>query len=130
MSGPYAQPVESESRRFLTALFAGKPDDVYVLLWSLPEKRSHWFEHAEDATRLAESQHEHDLYVGTGLSKQDYGPNRRCPADEIAGIVGLWADLDLKSEAHPTAVLPATVEQALRILPSELPPTFLVLTGN
>jgi hypothetical protein len=42
---------------------------------------------------------EHDLYVGVGLSGQDYGASRRCPSSEVAGIVGLWADLDL-SQTH------------------------------
>jgi hypothetical protein len=46
------------------------------------------------------------------------------------GIVGLWADLDLKSEAHSKSALPATVEDALSILPPILPPTFVILTGN
>ena len=54
----------------------------------------------------------------------------RCPSNEVAGIVGLWADLDLKSDAHPKAALPATVEDAMKILPDEFPPTFVVRTGN
>jgi hypothetical protein len=45
-------------------------------------------------------------------------------------MVGLWADIDLKSEAHSKLSLPATVEDALRILPSEFPPTYLITTGN
>jgi len=119
-----------EAPLFLEALFAGKPDDLYVLLWTLPEKRSHWFRNVHDAIQFAESLARHDLYVGVGLSGQDYGPTRRCPSNEVAGIFGLWADLDLKSAAHPTAALPATVEEALKILPKELPPTLLILTGN
>ena len=39
--------MESETRRFLEALFAGKPDELYLLLWTLPEKRSHWFQNIE-----------------------------------------------------------------------------------
>ena len=79
---------------------------------------------------LPESLRERDLYVGVGLSSQDYGSARRCPSNEVAGIGGLWADLDLKSDAHPKAALPATVEDAMTILPDEFPPTFVVRTGN
>jgi hypothetical protein len=125
-----AATVPSEARIFLEALSAGKPDELYLLLWTLPEKRSHWFQNIEGAIKFAESLRERDLYVGVGLSGQDHGATRRCPSNEVAGIVGLWADLDLKSNAHPKGALPATVEDALKILPKELPPTFLILTGN
>jgi len=71
-----------------------------------------------------------DLYVGVGLSGKDYGSSRRCPSNEVAGIVGLWADLDLKSDAHKKDALPPTIEDALKILPGQFPPTFVVRTGN
>jgi hypothetical protein len=87
----------SEACLFLEALFAGKPDDLHLLLWTLPEKRSHWFQNIESAIQFAESLRDRDLYVGVGLSVQDYGASRRCPSKEVAGIVGLWADLDLRS---------------------------------
>jgi hypothetical protein len=122
--------MQSEARRFLETLFAGKPDELHLLLWTLPEKQSHWFRNVEDAIQLAESLRERDLYVGVGFSGQDYGSARRCPSNEVAGIVGLWADLDLKSDAHSKAALPTTLEDALRILPAEMPPSLVVQTGN
>src|ERR1041385_260017 len=129
-NGACTAPIPSGASKFLEALAAGKPDELYLLLWTLPEKRSHWFQHIDDAKKFAESRRERDLYVGVGLAGQDHGANRRCPSAEVAGIVGLWADLDLKSEAHSKTALPATVEEALQILPDELPPTFVIRTGN
>jgi hypothetical protein len=120
----------SDASLFLEALFAGKPDDLHLLLWTFPEKRSHWFQSVESAIQFAESLRDRDLYVGVGLSSRDHGSTRRCPSNEVAGIVGLWADLDLKSDAHPKAALPATVADAMKILPDEFPPTFVVRTGN
>jgi len=120
----------SEARRFLEMLFAGKPDDLHILLWTLPQKESHWFQAVPDAIRFAGSLSDHDLYVGVGLARQDHGPKRRCPSEDIAGIVGIWADIDLGSEAHPKATLPGSIEQALSILPPEFPPSIVVLTGN
>lgn len=122
--------VVSEAQLFLKTLFAGKPDDLYLLLWTLPEKQSHWFTKVDDAVKFAESQHKHDLYVGVGLSGRDHGATHRCLSDEVTGIVGLWADLDLTSAAHPKAALPTTIEDALRILPERLPPTLSIRTGN
>src|SRR5438105_206867 len=55
------KPMQSEARRFLETLFACKPDDLYVLLWTLPEKQSHWFRQVHDAIQFAESLREHDL---------------------------------------------------------------------
>ncbi len=115
---------------FLEALFAGKPDDLHILLWTLPEKQSHWFQNIEGAVKFAESR-VGDLYVGVGLSGEDYGPTRRCPSSEVAGIVGLWADFDLLSDAHPECG--ASNDSRgwhWKLLPKELPRTFIILTGN
>src|ERR1035438_2996474 len=122
--------MQSEARRFLEALFAGKPDELYVLSWTLSDKRSRWFRHVEEAVRYVTTLAGEDIYVGVGLSAADLGPVHRCTSEKVMGIVGLWADLDLKSEAHSKSALPATVEDALSILPPILPPTFVILTGN
>src|SRR2546427_10839470 len=103
-----------EATLFLEALFAAKPADLHLLLWTLPEKQSHWFQDVDRAIRFADSMRQRDLYVGVGLSGKDYGSSHRCPSNEVAGIVGLWADLDLKSEAHPKTALPATIEDAIK----------------
>jgi len=44
--------MDSESHLFLEQLLAGKPDELYVLLWTLPEKRSRWFRNVSDAIAL------------------------------------------------------------------------------
>ena len=51
-------------------------------------------------------------------------------SEEITGLTGMWSDLDLRSDAHSRKALPATIEQALTILPSALPPTIIICTGN
>jgi hypothetical protein len=120
----------SETSIFLNALCAGKPDALHLLIWTLHDKASHWFQDAEGAIRFIASIAAHDVYVGVGFSPRDFGSSKRCVADEIAGIVGTWADIDIRSEAHPQTTLPATIEQALSILPPEFPPTFVIRTGN
>jgi hypothetical protein len=120
----------SETSLFLNALCAGKPDELHLLIWTARDKVSHWFQDAEEAIRFIASIAVQDVYVGVGFSPQDFGASKRCVADEIAGIVGMWADIDIRSEAHPQTTLPGTIEQALSILPPEFPPTFVILTGN
>ena len=67
--------------------------------------------------------------MGVGLSRADRGPTHRCVSDDVAGISGFWADLDLRSEAH-TKALPATIAEAISIIPECMPPTVVIATGN
>ena len=113
---------------FLDLLWADKPSDLHILIWTLEDKRSRWFDSAE-AAAAAVTQKPKDVYVGVGLSPCDFGPSRRCPSEQIAGIAGLWADFDLQSEAHKKS-LPKTISEALELVPKELPPTLVVSTGN
>ncbi|MCC6777841.1 MAG: hypothetical protein IT537_14600 [Hyphomicrobiales bacterium] len=117
-------------KEFLTLLWGAKPEQQYVLLWTLPDKRSHWFTDLDKAAEFAaEVGQQKDVYVGVGCSKEQYGPARRCKSEEITGLSGLGTDLDLLSAAHKKA-LPPTIPEALTIPPIELPPSILVSTGN
>ena len=114
---------------FLNLLWQAKPEDLHILIWTLRNKKSHWFRDITAAAKFVESVFGADVYVGVGLASRDYGPHYRCVSDQIAGLAGLAADLDLKSEAH-NKPLPATIEEALTILPAALPPTIIISTGN
>ena len=118
-------------RAFLELLWQYKPEEQYILIWTLQDKRSHWF---TDVTKAAEfvvaTTKDLDVYVGVGLSKEDHGPARRCKSEEVSGICGIGTDLDLKSEAHGNKPLPTTLADALSVLPKDMPPTIIVATGN
>jgi len=115
---------------FLNDLWADKPEDQYILIWTLQDKWSRWFQKVPEAAAYVASITNKDVYVGVGLSGQDYGPKHRCVSHQITGICGLAADFDLASPAHPKKALPQTAEQALSIIPEELQPTIMVTTGN
>ncbi|MCZ2149643.1 MAG: hypothetical protein LC126_17935 [Bryobacterales bacterium] len=68
----------TDPRTFLRSLFAEKPHEAYVLIWTLADKRSHWFREIDRAAEFVESARGRDIYVGVGLSPQDFGPSRRC----------------------------------------------------
>jgi hypothetical protein len=114
---------------FLRLLWQHKPEGFYILIWMLQGKQSYWFRSISQAAEFLQANGT-DVYIGVGAAQHDYGRDRRCPSDEIAGITGLWADLDLRSDAHPKDTLPGSVEQALSILPPEFPPSITILTGN
>jgi hypothetical protein len=117
-------------RWFLHALFGGKPDELYLLLWTLADKRSRWFRDLDGAASAVEALTEQDVYVGVGLSPKDYGPAQRCPSEEIVGLAAAWADLDVLSDAHAKKSLPPTIEGALSVVPPAMPPSIVVSTGN
>jgi hypothetical protein len=117
-------------QEFLNLLWGAKPEDQHVLLWTLPEKRSHWFLDIQQGGEFAASiGQQKDVYVGVGCSKEQYGPTRRCKSEEITGLSGIGTDLDLLSDAHRKP-LPTTIPDAMTIVPVELPPSITLSTGN
>jgi hypothetical protein len=117
---------------FLRRRFRAAPANLYVLVWTRKGaiKRSHWFSvsqlpEAESILRPFSTPDAGDVYVGAGLSSEDFGPNKRCPADAVAGITGLWADVDVKGKSHKKANLPETIDEgrelarSLGVLPTE-----------
>jgi hypothetical protein len=122
--------MSSEARMFLESLFAFKPAGLYLLLCLTDDEEPIWYDDLENAIECAEPISDCDVFVSVGLAKQNYGPGRRCPSGEVAGIVGVYANIDLRSDAHARDALPRNVEQALSILPAEMPPSFVIFTGD
>ena len=115
---------------FLNLLWQYKPENLFILIWTLADKRSHWYRDNAAAAEFVSTIKGSDVYVGVGLASREYGPAHRCGSDEIAGIAGFWADFDLRSDAHSKKTLPATIPDALSIIPASMPPTVVVSTGN
>src|SRR5262249_29635512 len=104
---------QSLARLFFNLLFGQAPPDLFALIWELTGKCSTWFpvRCLDDAADYAASR-QGDTYCGVALSPQDYGPNNRCEAANTSGIVGVWAEIDTKSEVHKKKNLPKTLDQA------------------
>ncbi|MBK9170715.1 MAG: hypothetical protein IPM24_25080 [Bryobacterales bacterium] len=115
---------------FLETLWGAKSEHLQILIWTLADKKTHRFRDAASAATFVQQCRDSDVYVGVGLAGADGGPDRRGGSAEVAGIAGLWADFDLRSDAHREKPLPATVDQALSLIPESMPPTILVHTGN
>jgi hypothetical protein len=117
-------------REFLNLLWQYKPEEQYVLIWTAPNKQSHWFTDLETAGGFVANVTTLDVYVGLGLSHVDRGPARRVKSEEVSAICGIGTDLDLRSEAHGIKPLPGTLAEALSVLPKDVPPTIVLSTGN
>lgn len=125
----------SETTEFLEQLWCGKPDDLRLLIWTLADKKSAWFRSTKVAAQYVAGL-SGDVYIGVGLSEKDYGPRLRCSANEIAGIAGMWADVDYEDgEAHKSELkklpLPPDSASAHKIIEAVgLRPTIIVHSGH
>ena len=79
-------------------------------------------------TIVAQIQRGTDIYFSPGISaiaKPD-----KLSADDVIGITSLWVDIDIyHPEAHKKNNLPPTVQDAIGLLPDNIPPTFIVHSG-
>lgn len=109
----------SEAGDFLEALFGYKPDESYVLLWTLPDKKSRWFRDLGQAARYAEVRaEEFDVYFGVALAGEPYGEGERLKRGERepAGIYGMWCDIDIAGPGHSDLkTYPPTLDDACRL---------------
>lgn len=122
------------SETFFKTLFGESlPDGAHILIWTLPDKRSHWCDSipaaVEQAHRLREG---YDVYFGLGLSGADYGPQRRCNAEQVIAIPGVWLDIDIADgTAHKKKNLPPDRQSVISLLnQAGLPPTMAVDSGH
>jgi putative DNA primase/helicase len=126
-------PADVGTGDFLRALFGDKPADAYLLTWTLTGKRSRWFTAPDAAAAHAERVgRSDDTYFGVALSPADFGPDERCPVNQTAGLVALWADIDFLDPVHKKTNLPPT-RAAARELISEairLAPSIVIDTGH
>lgn len=125
-----------EARQFLDAAF-GQVDDVddgVFLLWTLPDKISHWYTPGQVDTAVSDVagwSADRDVYVGVAFSGADRGAHARCPSDETTGIYGLWADVDVAGPEHEKQNLPPTDDDAFALVEAFGPdPTFLIHSGH
>jgi putative DNA primase/helicase len=122
----------SEAAKFLEALFGGD-HGCYILLWTLGDKCSYWFSDLGCAARFVDLRADEDVYVGVALSREKHGPHHRLTLTgerPPAGIIGLWADIDIAGEGQAKPNLPPSEEDALKIPPDDLRPTVVVHSGH
>jgi len=119
-----------EAGEFLVELW-GNPPPGQVLIWTLPQKRSIWFNRL-DNVRVGDLS-DSDVYTGVGVAPLDVmlRTGQRATADGIGGLAGLWADVDYAGPDHGKPNLPPTEADAWGLVHAmPVPPTILVHTGH
>jgi len=118
---------------FLRDLWRFKPEDSWILLWSLSTGRSEFYTDVEPAiaaaNRLAE---QGDVYVGAGLRAQHLPPAQRGGTDEVIGIAALWLDVDVIDPAHQKINLFSSKEEAESFAKQVTPllPSYIIDSGH
>lgn len=119
---------------FLKTLFQSKPANNFLLIWEKrkDKKVSYWFDKVSDAiTHFNKQGQKQDTYIGCGTSSVALPGFRRCKAEEISGIPGVWLDIDILDPAHKKSHLPETPEKAQEIINAfPLKPTIVVHSGH
>jgi putative DNA primase/helicase len=118
---------------FIQTLYGTDPPG-FCNVWTLPGEKSHFIQAdlpavvAKTALQLATN---HDVYLGLGLLREPLPGGRRGCKEDVIGIPGFWADLDIKGPGHKQTALPETQKQAIELayaLPWD--PTMIVFSGG
>lgn len=143
MSSPDAATPQSDpaaqTHAFFDALLGYAPEHLHSLLWTLQDKRSSWVPLdtpdgpgavANRARRLADSGK--DVYCAVSLAAAAGMADARIKAANAAGIMGLWADIDIADpDVHKKWNLPPTLDAAFELLDATgVEPTLVVHSGH
>jgi len=107
----------------------------WLVLWTLPDKRSRWYEvpgqlplAAEDAAKQAR---DHDVFFAVGLQAERVKRGRGS-AESVCFIPVVWADIDVAGEGHAKGKVYFESKDAARAFLGSLPvkPTIIVDSGH
>lgn len=123
----------AQARPFLDSLFGNIAAGEFLLLYTLPERRSSWFTDVESAcAALATPAYQNtNVYAGVCASPADMGAWNRCDKLNVSSLGCLWADIDVGSEGHAKKTYPPTIEDVVSLFASSFPvPSMIVSTGH
>ena len=124
-----------DPQEFLKLLW-GDPIPGPIYVWMLPKKQTIWFVNLDHANRTLSRYEDCDIYTGAGLAPPDNPKtgqaDKRVEQDEVAGLAGLWADIDIAHPVHDARKTYAPSQEKILDLVEDLPmePTLLVNSGH
>jgi len=124
----------SQTQEFIQQWYKDKPQDDYILLWTIDhagKKQSYWYQDCNQIANAVSLMTTRNVYVGMGTSAKDYGEKLRAKESQIIGIPGLWCDIDYGNEGHTKTNNPPSLDDARSLL-SDMPlqPTMIVSSGH
>lgn len=133
---PHPDPA-AQTAAFMDALLGYAPDDHHALLWTLQDKRSTWVALTDGTAPVADRARAladggKDVYVAVSLARQAGMYDTRIKSANAAGIMGLWADIDIADpDVHKKWNLPPSHDAAMELLTAcGREPTLVVNSGH
>ena len=122
-----------DTRAFLSTIYRNC-DEGYITLTLLPDRKTLWFKVNEIEKVLAAVKKygaKTNTFFGVGLRRKVLQNNLRGSENDILTITTLYADLDIRSNAHAETALPCSTDEAIEFLNSlPLKPSIIVNSGN
>ena len=118
---------------FFGEYFRGKNPTTQILVWTLPDKISTWFDDPGAALNwaLSEENREKNVYFGTCTRARAMGAHRRGIIADCIEAFALWADIDVAGDGHKGKKYPPDIPTALALLDElDMPASAVVSTGG
>lgn len=98
---------------FLQKMYPSIPEGMSLLVWTMPDKISHWFDRHPTQKEINDIAEKHDVYYGLLLARQGIKDTRRATGKDVRAMFGVWLDIDYGKEHHKKSNLPDTYDEAL-----------------
>ena len=118
---------------FLSEIYKGC-DTGFITITSLPSRNTKWFK-VDDIKKVAKTAEnigkKTNVFFGVGLRNKVLKNGLRGSEKDISCIGALYADIDVKGDAHAEKSLPETTSEAASFLNSlDIKPSIIVNSGN
>lgn len=106
----------------------------FITLTALPSRNTKWFK-VNEIEKIAKTAEiigqETNVFFGVGLRNKVLKNGLRGSEKDISCITTLYADIDVKGDAHAQKSLPETIDEAVDFLNGlNLKPSIIVRSGN
>lgn len=121
------------AKEFFKEIYKGC-NQGFVTLTSLPDRKTKWFKvsEIEKISNVAENVGQKtNVFFGVGLRNKILSNGLRGSEKDISCITTLYADIDVKGDAHAQKSLPKAVNDAVTFLNNlKIQPSIIVKSGN
>ena len=106
----------------------------HITITTLPDRKTRWFKciEIEKISKVAENLGKKtNVFFGVGLRNKALPNGQRGSEKDILGVTALYADIDIKGNAHAQTSLPPSVDEAIDFLHGlKIKPSIVVNSGN
>ena len=122
-----------DTKEFLGEIYKGC-ETGFITLTTLPSRNTKWFK-VNEIEKIAKTAEiigqKTNVFFGVGLRNKVLKNGLRGSEKDISCITTLYADIDVKGDAHAQKFLPKTIDEAVDFLNGlNLKPSISVWSGN